>query len=51
MSNFIEARIKLCPTLCNRVADALAAYGSKYPSDELVTWVSSRRGFVDSNDQ
>jgi hypothetical protein len=37
---FAEAKVEVCPRICNRVADALAAYGCKYPSDDSVTWES-----------
>jgi ribonuclease HI len=37
---FVEAKVEVCPRICNRVADALAAYGCKYPSDDSVTWES-----------
>jgi ribonuclease HI len=40
LSEFVEAKVEVCPRICNRVADALAAYGCKYPSGDLVTWES-----------
>jgi hypothetical protein len=38
--DFAEAKFEVCPRICNRVADALAAYGCKNPSDDSVTWES-----------
>jgi len=38
MSEFVDARVQICPRSCNKVADALAAFGCKYPSDDLITW-------------
>ena len=40
MFEFAESRVQVCPRSCNRVADALAAFGSKYHSDDFVTWES-----------
>ena len=38
MSEFVEARVQVCPRLCNKVADALAAFGCNCPSDDQITW-------------
>ena len=34
MSEFVQFRVEVCPRLCNKVADALAAFGCKCPSDD-----------------
>ena len=38
MSEFVQFRMEVCPRSCNKVADALAAFGCKYPSDDQITW-------------
>jgi hypothetical protein len=38
MSEFVQFRMEVCPRLCNKVVDALAAFGCKYPSDDQITW-------------
>ena len=38
MSEFVEARVQVCPRLCNKVADALATFGCNCPSDAQITW-------------
>ena len=38
MSEFVEARVQVCLRLCNKVADALAAFGCNCPSDDQITW-------------
>jgi len=38
VSEFVEARVQVCPRLCNKVTDALAAFGCNCPSDDQITW-------------
>ena len=38
MSEFVQFRVEVCPRLCNKVADALAAFGCNCPSDDQITW-------------
>jgi hypothetical protein len=38
VSEFVEARVQVCSRLCNKVTDALAAFGCNCPSDDQITW-------------
>ena len=47
MSEFVEARVQVCPRLCNKVADVLVAFGCNCPSDDQITW-GDVPGFVEN---
>lgn len=38
ISEFVSFRLELCPRSCNKVADAIAVFGCKIPSDDPITW-------------